>query len=637
MKRITNKLLTGTLIAGFSLLASCTDILDEQPRSEITPQLMQTNEGVELALTSVYSHLRFLYGPVNPWYNFQYGTDETTYGNLVGSGDDERKMDNYDIVATTGRPGCFWNSNTFAYINTCNGIISIGEANGVDARLLAEARVMRAHDQFLLVQFYGGIPLDLGSGKNAYNTLPNRKSVRNSVEETYASIIEDLEKASTDLNGTKRDDRFKGVVTEAYAKYLLSKVYLTYGWWLKNNNKSNSGDYFQKAYNTAMEVIGKSGVDGAIGANGFGLLKDYYQVNLAQNDRNTEVLLYADRSDDAGFSFSEGESWGTEAEKSNIAFYAMRCWYDTEFISGSDSKSPLSRSALQDYGRPWRRCAPTYEVITKVFADKTNDSRYAGTFQQYWKANQNAAESKGANGTNFALGDVVYYMPGEELDGVGAPTKLNGKAKFPVQTMAGKNYAIFTPEYMTREHFPSLWKLGPYSPNNAAGYANSSSLRPFNIAKLSEVYLIAAEAAVMGATGAKTAKELINVLRARAAYHSTYTDAQNEAAKAAMLAATPATIDIDYILDERSRELYGEQLRWADLVRTKKLSRAKTYSICEYSAEQSKARTTITRPGLANIENQPNSKFYLRPIPQSFIDTLDMTEEEKAAYQNPGY
>ena len=29
-----------------------------------------------------------------------------------------------------------------------------------------------------------------------------------------------------------------------------------------------------------------------------------------------------------------------------------------------------------------------------------------------------------------------------------------------------------------------------------------------------------------------------------------------------MVAATPATIDINYILDERSRELFGEGYRW---------------------------------------------------------------------------
>lgn len=635
MKNRFNKFFAGALIAGLSLgTFSCSDILDEQPRSEITPQLMQTNEGVELALVSVYSHLRYIYGPANPFYNFQYGTDETTYGNLVGAGSDEYNMDNYIIQATTGRPGCFWSSSTFAYINTCNGIISIGEANGVDKRLLAEARVMRAHDQFLLVQFHGGIPLDLGSGENEYNVLPNRKSVRNTVEESYAAIIGDLEQAVTDLAGSKRNDRFTGCVTQAYAQYLLSKVYLTYGWWLKNNGKADGG-YFQKAYNTALDVINSSGVEGVAGANGFGLMRNYHDVNLAQQDRNMEVLLYADRSDDAGFAFSEGESWGTEAAKSNIAFYAMRPWFDTEFITGSSA--PAGRSALQEYGRPWRRVAPTYEVIANTFADKTNDSRYDGTFQKVWAANQNATSSKGANGAAFAIGDTVYYMPGLELAEASAPSTLSGTAKFPVQTISGKNYAVFTPEHMTREHYPALWKIGPYSPANAAGYANSSSLRPYNIAKLSEVYLIAAEAYVMGATGSKSAKELIDVLRARAAYRAENTEEQNSAARTNILAATSSNIDIDYVLDERSRELFGEQLRWADLVRTKKLGRAKSYSICEYNDKAPQARQTTTRAAIANIDSEPTSKFYLRPIPSWFIDALDMTEAEKAAYQNPGY
>lgn len=633
MKNIITKLLVGALIASPLLLNSCNYILDEQPRSEITPQLMQTNEGVELALVSVYSHLRYIYGPLNPWYNFQYGTDETTYGHLVGSGDDERRMDDYDIVVTTGRPGCFWASSTFAYINTCNGIISIGEANGVNPRLIAEARVMRAHDQFLLVQFYGGIPLDLGSGENEYNTLPNRKSVRNTVEETYASIITDLERAIVDLSGTRKDDRFPGVITEAYAKYLLSKVYLTYGWWLDNNGKSGGSEYFQKAYNMAMEIINNAGTENGAGSNGFGLLTDYYQVNLAQNDRNIEVLFYADRSNDAGFDFSEGAGWGGEDAKGFVAFYAMRMAFDGTFNGGS---APCGRAALQDYGRPWRRVAPTYEVIMNTFADKTNDSRFDGTFQKVWLANQNEGSSNGALNQSFALGDTVFYMPGYELEGTGAAKALS-PGNYPVQTLPGKNYAIFTPEYMTRDMFPSLWKYGPYSPDNASGYANSTSLRPFNIAKLSEVYLIAAEAAVKGASGSKSARELINVLRARAAYRSSNTAEQNAAAAAAMLAATPGNIDIDYILDERSRELYGEQLRWPDLVRTKKLSRAKTYSIRNHSLDNSQPRETITRPGLANIENEPDSKYYLRPIPQWFIDALDMSDEEKKAYQNPGY
>ena len=620
MKNIA-KFLIGALVATPLVMTSCSEILDETPRSTITPQLMQTDQGVELALTSVYSSLRYFWGPVSPYYVMQYGTDETTYGNLVGSGSEEYRMDEYTLTPETGRAGVYWSSNMFAYINTCNAIIQNGEAGGADARLLGEARTLRAFYQFLLVQLYGGIPLDLGSGIQAYNTTAIRTSTRNSIEETYTmaeyGIIPQLEKAVTELAGSSRNDRQAGCVTLAFAQYVLAKAYLTYGWYLKNNG-GNGQEYFQKAYSTAKACVDNP--------SGFALETYYHDVHDALNDRNAEILLYADRSDAAGFSASEGDSWGTESAKGNIQSYAIRPWFDTGFASGP---SPCGRAAEQDYGRPWRRMAPTYEAITRIFADKTNDSRYDGTFQKVWKCNQNAGSAMGVSSA-FALGDTVIYMPGYEIEGASEPQHFGGS--YPVQTLPGKNYGVFTPKHMTRENFPALWKQGPYNP--LSGNANSSSLRPVDIAKLSEVYLIGAEAAVMlGNT--ENAKALIRPLRERAANRVENTPAQNEAAKAALLADLDAqTIDIDFILDERSRELFGEGLRWLDLVRTKKLSRAKTYSICPFNKDTAQPLTTFTRPGLENIENEPNSKYYLHPIPQTFIDALDMDDASKKAYQN---
>ena len=92
---------------------------------------------------------------------------------------------------------------------------------------------------------------------------------------------------------------------------------------------------------------------------------------------------------------------------------------------------------------------------------------------------------------------------------------------------------------------------------------------------------------------------------------------------------TPQTITIDYILAERSREYFGEGQRWWDLVRTQKWSDlAGTYSICGSSIGDHTLKT-YTR----DIKDY----MYLRPIPQSQIDALQMTSEEKAAYQNLGY
>ena len=96
-----------------------------------------------------------------------------------------------------------------------------------------------------------------------------------------------------------------------------------------------------------------------------------------------------------------------------------------------------------------------------------------------------------------------------------------------------------------------------------------------------------------------------------------------------MLAATPATITIDYILDERSREFWGEGYRWYDLVRTQTWAqRASTYHI---------AGDQPTDKDLKEFKRTIPANYYIRPIPQAQIDGMQMSDEEKEAYQNPAY
>ena len=96
-----------------------------------------------------------------------------------------------------------------------------------------------------------------------------------------------------------------------------------------------------------------------------------------------------------------------------------------------------------------------------------------------------------------------------------------------------------------------------------------------------------------------------------------------------MVAATPATITIDYILDERSREFWGEGYRWYDLVRTQTWAeKAGTYRI---------AGTDYVDKDLATYTRNIPVGYYLRPIPQGQLDGMEMTDAEKEAYQNPAY
>jgi len=281
---------------------------------------------------------------------------------------------------------------------------------------------------------------------------------------------------------------------------------------------------------------------------------------------------------------------------------------------------------------------PTIDVIQNTFADKTNDSRYDGTFTTVYRGNWPKAgltnpTVTNANGLAVAPGGAILTFLNDDDPTVVYAATTGGIG---AGVLPGRSDFVISPGAISRVVYPGLWKLGPYRTDNGTGLGqpNAGSTRPYNIAKFSELYFIAAEAAVKGATtqAGKTAYDLINVLRARAGkwrWDNNGNVAKVADNSAAMIAATPATIDINYILAERSREYYGEGYRWFDLVRTQTWATlAASYRICG-TAYGDHTPVTVTR----TIE----PKYYLRPIPDAQIQGMEMTAEEKAAYQNPGY
>ena len=131
--------------------------------------------------------------------------------------------------------------------------------------------------------------------------------------------------------------------------------------------------------------------------------------------------------------------------------------------------------------------------------------------------------------------------------------------------------------------------------------SNRSSTRDLILSRLADTYLIAAEAYLQSSPA--TALQRLNAVRERAN-------------------ATPATaadLDIDYILDERARELLGEYHRWFDLKRTGKLvERASMY---HYLINE------------GNFAGANGELKILRPIPQDAIDL----NQNKDFPQNPAY
>lgn len=642
MKPIFSKIrVLGTAALALFLTASCSDILDEQPRSSYDPTFFKTEKGVEGGVTSMYAHLRYIYGQAYYYNSCLTGTDEATWGwSADGNFKDADLSGVGNLTATTCRSDALWGT-AFSNINTANGVIENGAEVGVNESLVSEARFFRAFDYFLLVQTFGGVPLDLGSGELKFNITPSRTSVRNTVPEVYTkAIFPDL---LTAIENLPANPRVTGGVTKTVARLYLAKAYLTYAWWLKNPNNiptypecqrtdPNGHDaawYFQQAYDVAVTAIENPGP--------FGLQESFWMVNAGPNDRNMEILLYADHTQEDEYYNGGSLSYGGGGAPDNFAGWMMN-WNYTDARS-ADNQAVINRIAEQCYGRPWTRMAPPLGVFTKTFADKVNDSRYDGTFTTVYRGNwstagQNWESVTNANGMKVKEREPIFSFVFQDMDKIDYAGE-GSKSNLGAGTLPGRADWVLGLDAVGRYVYPGLWKLGPYRTDNGsgAGQPNTGSTRPYNIAKFSELYLVAAEAAVEGAAtqAGKSARDLVNVLRARAG-RWTYSNAEYKEVdrdfSAEMTAATPATIDINYILDERSREFYGEGYRWFDLVRTQKWNEyADSYVICGGKGDHNPQTYSRT------IE----AFHYLRPIPQGQLDGMEMTEEEKDAYQNPGY
>jgi hypothetical protein len=620
-------------------------VLDEQPRSNFDPSFFNTKAGIEGGLTSLYAHLRYFYG--NGYYlnTLETGTDEYTYAQSADGNFKDADLTGVGSVTPTSTvAGGAWGT-LFANINTASGIIENGTAAGMDASLLAEAYFFRAFDYFILVQTYGGVPLDLGAGELKFNTSTTRTSVRNTVPEVYTKcIFPDLEKAVNDL---PENPRLTGTATKNLARLYLSKAYLTYAWWLENPNNiptypectreaGQAQSYFQKAFDMAKAAIDNPGP--------YGLQPTFYDVNVATNDRNSEIMLYADHDEDEKYgNGGAGYGWGGGGSPENFAYW-METWNYTEMTAKAASGAvinPVQREAVQGLGRPWTRMATVADAFMKggVWEDevKAIDSRYDATFTLSYFTNWDKAGNSepyvtGANGSQIKPGESYFSWVPESEDANINYTGADGKLGF--GEMAGRPDFVVAVNHISRKKYPINWKLGIYRTDNAGGLGskvNGGSPRPWNVAKFSEFYLIAAEAAVkLGKND--DAKKYVNVLRERAGkqtYCVNKRAPQTADHSAEMLAATPATITIDFILDERSREFWGEGYRWFDLVRTQKWAeRAGVYHI---------AGSGYTDKDLEEFKRDIPAGYYIRPIPQGQLDGMEMTAEEKAAYQNPAY
>lgn len=569
-----------------ALAVSCEDFLQEEPKSLLTAQYLETESGVNAALYSAYSDLRYIYGGESAMNATCSGTDEWQKG---PDGNANFNLYQSEMVADGAISG-LWNWG-YTAINTSNAVIKYAPSCGMTdeeaAQAIAEAKYLRATWYFLIVQTFGACPLNL-----EFISEPSTEAYRIPVLDVYAAIVADLEEAKTVLPPTTEEP---GRATAAAAYHLLAKVYLARA---TQTGASSASDY-QQAYNNAMELINNSGT------YGLALLQDFEEVFEPRNEHNSEVIFTAERNTDILYNNAGNPSGAGGNSKNNIAFMFFRPNYSAWGIGGLIRDIP--------YGRPWHRVRPTNYLLDVTFAERDDDTRYNKTFQTMWKLNDAAA----ITAPGFVLGDTAAWLPGVE----------SPRAAHAVKIFKPSQY--YNNNGQTMSVFPALSKYNDIDRPDVA----ESSVRPFIIYRFAETYLIAAEAA-MYLDRPADAVAMISVVRDRAAFSASRSAAENELAAQRMRNKVPDMSDmgvgIDFILEERSRELCGEYMRWWDLVRTRTAS-----GDVQLLYRIRNLVSPVVYSDEGHIPAHANIKDYhvLRPIPQG---QLDLTSNEDFI-NNPGY
>lgn len=603
MKKIHSLLLVSTVL----LCLSCGKILEEHPQSQIVPSFFNSPSGVLGGIAGVYNEIRGQWGTEGFSSEMQAGTDEFIQGASSGGG----PVHTFNGLNSTNF-GSAW-AASFTAINTINGVLKYGQnidlPEATKKQYLAQAKFLRGFWYFYLVQTWGDVPLH-----TEFITLPSQSAKRDPASEVYKLIIQDFTEAAAALPDKPTAPFLGKAATKPAALFFLAKAYLTRGW------LTNSQADFAEAAKISSDLIANKGT------YGLDLWQDFGDAFVPANDYGKETVFVSDHSNDAKYGYyrlGSGESggfannltpWFTNWNYPNNS--GINSFVNTSGVLVNSGTSGMIRDSY--YGRPYQRIRPNSVKQTsgentgknyfldQAFVKRDIDSRFANTFYTVYISNTTvtntptAANNKRGIGYTMQIGvDTAVWITDYEV--VGAP-QFNGTRPFK---------GIIAP--------PSLWKSDLYpaikkhmDPSRGSNF-NDPSTRPVVITRFSEVYLVGAEAYLMSGNKAKAA-ELLNVVRQRAAYRKTNTAAQNAAAATAMT-ITADDVTIDFILDERSREFFGEWMRYHDLVRTK---------------------TLVRRIKAWNNEAGPYVKDFhvLRPIPQSQIDR---TVEGPAFTQNPGY
>ena len=616
----------GMAVALTATLAACS--LDETNYSTLDQEIVYPTEaGYNGLVEACYENLYYLYGKMDGIDLMEMGTDLWMNGGRNGS---HGELTNYNenLNTSTGVVRVVWNA-LYGAVAYCNTAIYYQDRSSDSTRTAkaAEAYFIRGFCYWHIVENWGNTVLNKSSIAESGST---ESAYRSTEDDIYDLIISDLKFAAANLPEVQAD---RGRVTKWSALAMLAKAYLQRTR-LYADGSAEKKAYADSAYQTAREVIDarqlyqsdatQSGstkywlpennkdnqenlfieaVDHVSGYNpewwNRGRTRQYYQMAISSAAQNFGVA-----SDGWRYGRANATVWRPTLYLLQECFEPSETTPDTRFSDSfyykyyiGTKSFPISKSTWATYGKDvslynTRRPASytiTGNVKTALELRGTGFNYYAddGTATDAVFELENNDAAMGCFTPNWDLDSAwcaqqkfLAAGPNQYMDKVGnGPTgKVGGLAK-------DGNF---------RSLMPSLKKFSCVK----YLHSNQECEQDIAIIRLTDIYLVAAEATVISGKHQTEGLQLLNAVRRHAALST----------DAAQMEVTAGDLTIDYILKERARELCGEQWRWYDLKRTGRLTQ-------QYLSERNPFITIF------------NQRHLVRPIPQEFLDQIANPDE----------
>jgi len=359
------------MVAGLPAIAAsaagCDSFLDPKPEDVLSPDnFYKSSTDAIAAVNGVYEQQKWMH-QLAYWYMSDISTDDI--GASPNFGSDGHRLSEWTFDATEWPMGDVW-GNAYKIINRSNTVLDRVPAITMDAtlkaRVLGEARFLRALAYFDLVRYFGDVPLLEHEVTSLSDVTPPRAPAAS----VYALIEADLSQAATDLPASYGSGDL-GRATSGAARSLLAKAYLQ-----------------QHKYTQAAQAAGQ-----VIASGRYSLLanwKDVFAISRELTNSESIFELNYDGTLDPGAGsvatlfalpagYPGGDAYGLMyLTPSAVAMYAPN---DKRGLGGTYITSPYT----DKMGRVVTFTLPSQNAINK-YLDETNTRNMT---QRGWAAQDN--------------------------------------------------------------------------------------------------------------------------------------------------------------------------------------------------------------------------------------------------------